>query len=589
MPAALRICLAGWGWLALLWAAGRHLPQLAPWQWLAALAVLSALPAWGLWLGMMLRKRLAHAQFSAQGWVARWFSGGLWPAARASVLAWLVCGALLAQSWFLAPWEWGLLVAAPPLYGVLVLALQGRLAPQFAAPAYAWRWSHRLARGLVALLLGGAWLAAWAHGGLQGRDLVPAMPPETLDAALAAIAAAPSGLVRWVLDALLALQVGGGAALALPQAAAVRLALLALTGPLSLLWCLGWALQGAGVRRGVRWSPPGRPSAASARAAVAAAVAALATLIALQSTAALDGLARGHASPLALQRLPGCERIGQQFYTVGTLDAVRRLALQALGQARAAPALCERLQPVRQASNAAVERYLDWYFSLGAEWGRIFHLLGGKPEAFLQERLERTLSETPGLEGWWQQVQQQAERSRGALDTGRRQVQEVLARHHLALDGQRCLVQAQAPALPEWQLLGDAQQRLAASAVAGVGLGSLAGVVAAKVMGKATMKAAAKVLAKAAAKQAAGKAGGAGAGALLGAGLGSAVPGLGTAVGAAVGAVAGLATGVAIDWALLRAEEMVTREDMRAQLQAALAEQIDAVAEALACAPVPHP
>ena len=71
------------------------------------------------------------------------------------------------------------------------------------------------------------------------------MDPLALDAALAGIAAAPSGLVRWGLDALLALQVGSGVVLALPQTAWLRLLLLALVGPLGLLWCLGWALQGA--------------------------------------------------------------------------------------------------------------------------------------------------------------------------------------------------------------------------------------------------------------------------------------------------------------------------------------------------------
>jgi len=579
MPAALRSCLGGWLWLALLWGASSQLPRLAPWQWLALLALLAALPAWGLWLGWRVRRQLAHAQFAPRGWVVRWWSGGLGAAVRCSLLALALSAAALWQGGFLAFWEWGLLAAAPPLHALLSHWLQPRLAPQFAAPAYAWRASQWLARAIVALLLGGAWLGWWAQGGLHGRDLVPAMDPQVLDASLAGIAAAPSGLVRWGLDALLALQVGSGAVLALPRAPWLRLLLLALVGPLGMLWCLGWALQGANATHAVLRGGPLQGT----RAAVAAALAALAVLIALQATAQLDALARQHASPLALQRLPECERIGQRYYQIGTLQALQRLALQALGESRAQPALCDALTDAQAAGDAALERYLDWYFSLGAEWGRIFHLLRGQPEAFLEEKLAQTLAETPQLNGWWDRARQQAEASRVALDGARQRIDEALARHHLDLDGSRCRVLAQAPGLPALALLGDARQRLAGSALIGAGAGTLAGLVAAKAMGKVGMKAAAKVLAKAAAKQAAAKAGGAGAGALAGAAAGSVLPGLGTAAGAAVGAVMGLAGGVAIDWAVLRAEEALTREDLRAQLRQALAGQLQDAARALAC------
>ncbi len=581
--APLRTWALGWAWLALLWAAGSQLHRLVPLQWLVALALLAALPAWGLWLGFMLRKRLQHAQFAEGGWVARWLSGGLWAACKAAALALLLCGAALWQAWFLAPWEWVLLALAAPLHALLAARWQRWLAPQFSLPAYAWRASQWAARLSTALLLGAAWLAGWAHAGLEGRDLLPATEPQVLDTALAAIAGAPSGLVRWGLDALLAVQVGSGVAVALPESSALRWILLALTGPIGLLWCLGWALQGASAERALLGALPGRRAAAGARAAVAALVAVLVCLIALQGAAALDGWARQRGSPLALQRLPDCERIGEHYYAVGTLDAVRALALEALGGSRAAAPLCSSLQPVREATDAALERYLDWYFSLGAEWGRIFHVIAGKPEQFLQERLAQTLAEAPGLEAWTQEVQQQAARRQEALAQGQRRVEEVLARHHLRIDVRRCLVKVAVPRLPELDLLGDARGRLAASAVSGVGVGAFVGVVAGKAVAKTSMQAAAKVLAKAAAKQAAGKMGGMGMGALAGAGLGSAVPGLGTAVGAAVGAVAGFASGMAIDWALLRAEEALTREAMRAELRATLAAELDAVAAALDC------
>lgn len=587
--AGLRICLSGWLGLALLWAASRALVQLPPWAWLLALVGLAAPAAWGLWLAFMLRKRVLLAQFSSRGVAVQLLSGGSWAAVKAVVLALLLGAAALWQGGFLAPWEWALLALAPPLHAALAPWLQHRLAPQFAEPAFAWRWSQALARAVVLALLGSTWVAWMAHGGLAGRDLVPAMDPQTLDAALARIQAAPSGLVRWGLDALLALQVGSGAALALPGSQVLRLALLALTGPAGMLLFLGWQLQGASATRSLRAAlrPPGAQARApaGARAAVVGLVCVLATLVLLQAVATADALARVHASPLALRRLPACERIGERFYTPGTLQELQRLALQALAQSRATPALCTGLQPAHEALQAAIERYLDWYFSLGAEWGRIAHMLTGGAEGFLQEHLAHTLEQASGLGPWMTAVQQQVRQGQASLDTAQARIAEVLERHHLTLDAGRCLVGAQAPAdIPAVHALGGTRQRLAASA-AGGGAAGLAAAIAAKAAAKGSMKAAAKVLAKAAAKQGLAKAGGAGAGALAGAAVGSVLPGAGTALGAAAGALIGLGSGVAIDWALLRAEERLTREDMRQQLREALAGQLDALGQALACGP----
>lgn len=578
-PPLLRGCAAGWAWLALLWWCSQRLAAWPPWAWMAALAVLAAPVAWGLWLAFMVRKRVLRAQWADTGWLGRWLSGGLWAACKATALALALAAAALWQGYFLASWEWALLGAAAPLHAALARAAHARLTPQVSHGAYAWRWNQWLARVLVALLVGAAWLLWWAGGGLQGRDLVPAMDPQALDAALAAIAHAPSGLVRWGLDALLALQVGSGAALALPQSSGWRLALLAVTGPLSLLWWLGGVQQGASASRAV-WRAV-RPPPLGAM--VTALLGMLAVLIIVPTLARLDGLAREHPSPLALQRLASCERIGEHYYRLGTLDAVRRLSEQALRQAGADDALCADLQGLHGALDAALERYLDWYFSLGAEWGRIFHLLGGGAERYLQDQLEATLRATPGLDRWTRAAQQHALQGRAALDQGRQRIDEVLARHHLSLDGRACLVRAQAPQPPQLEGLADARQRLSARALGGAGAGAFAAAVAGKAMGKTSMKAAAKVLAKAAAKQGLGKAGGAAVGAGVGAAAGSAVPIVGTAVGAIAGAAAGLATGVAIDWAALRLEEHLTREDMRAQLRGALAESLASLGDALAC------
>ncbi|MDL5037982.1 hypothetical protein [Comamonas resistens] len=582
LRSGLRGLVLGWVWLTALWGASQILTQLPAWGWLLVVVLLAVMPAWGLWLAFMLRKKVLRFQFSPQGLIGRWLSGGWWPACKALLLALLLCSMTLWQAWFLAAWEWALLALAVPVYLLLAWYLQSRLTREFSTPAFAWAWSQRAARALLVMVLGGLWLYGMARSQDFGRELTEAMEPAALDAVIARIRSAPSGLVRWGLDSLLALQLAGAAAADLPQMPALRLLLLALFGPVSVLLCLGASMQG-GTGDKTIWRQAAPPGAGRNASPWLALVGVLVLGILVQTTASLDGLARNHESPLALRRLPECERIGLQLYRLGTLDATRQQALQALGQIQAPQALCQGMAGLEQQLDAAVERYLDWYFSLGAEWGRIFSLLTGDVSQFLQNKLTETLSASPGLEHWMQMLQKQAETSGVALNQAEQRIEDTLARHHLALNASQCIVRAQVPQLPALDLLGDARQRLTASAVAtvgaGAGAGAFAAVVAGKAMTKTSMKAASKVLAKAAAKQGLGKAGAAAAGAALG----SVVPGIGTAAGAIAGAVAGAVIGVGVDWAALYAEELLTRDAMRADLRAALGEQLQSLGQAMGC------
>lgn len=574
----LRGLLLGWLWLGLLAVCSHYLTHMPAWGWLASVLLLAALPAWGLWLAFMLRKKILRFQFAPQGRVGRWLSGGWWPALKALALTLVLVSVALWQAWFLAYWEWVLLLLAPPVYLALTWWLHSWLAPEFSMPAFAWVWVQRVARVLLVVVLGGLWLFLMAREQDFGRALSTTMEPAALDAAIAQIHAAPSGLVRWGLDSLLAVQVAGGAVADMPQLPAWRLLLLALFGPVGLLLCAGAVMQASMGGKAI-WQQALPAGAGRNSAPLLALVGVLVLGILVQTIASLDGLARSHESPLALQRLPECERIGKQLYRIGTLDETRKLALEALGQMQASKALCQRMTDIDQQLDMAVERYLDWYFSLRAEWGRIFSLLTGDVGQFLQNKLTETLLATPGLESWMQSVQKQAQVGGAAIEQGQRHIQETLAQHHLALDASQCIVRAEVPQLPAFDLLGNASQRLAMSAVAGTGVGAFAAVVAGKAMAKTSMKAASKVLAKAAAKQGLGKAGAA----VAGAAVGSVVPGIGTAAGAIAGALAGAVIGVGIDWAALYAEEMLTRESMRADLRSALTEQTQAFKAALGC------
>lgn len=574
---------AAWGWLGMLWLLAKFLPLLPPWAWLLALLLMTALPAWGLWLSTMLHKRALRLQFSVGAWVWRWLSGPWWPAIKALALALVLVAAALWQAYFLAPWEWGVLALAPLVHGLVTPTLDRVVAPQFIEPALAWHWRERLVGWLIVLLLGGLWLALMLYGPSETRAKAPTMTAEHLDSAIATIQTARSGLVRWGLDTLLALHVTGGALRDLPQSETLRLLLIALSGPGLMSLCAARVLQGAsGLPSDLRKATRLRPAShvRGAHAALLALVAVLGLTIYFGAGAELDGTARRHASPLALQRLPQCERIGKRFYTVGSSAAVQAIATEALRQTRGASALCTRLKQLGERFDHAIERYLDWYFSLGAEWARVARLLTDGVEPFLQQQLEQFLQQTPGLQDDLALARQHREQATIIANTAQQRIDEVLAQHHLALNEGQCLVQTSAGTLPTLDLLGEARVRMGASAIAGLSTGTLVAAIATKAASKASLKAAAKVLAKAAAKKGLSKAGAVAAGAALG----SILPGAGTAVGALAGAAVGAVLSVGIDWTALRAEEFLTRDKMHADLRAATQEKLDAMTQALGCA-----
>lgn len=578
----LPVILVAWGWLGLLWLLAPRLPRLPLCVWLLALLILAALPGWGLWVAFMLRRRALRLQFASGALVWRWLGSPWWSAFKAGCVALALTAATLWQAYFLAPWEWGLLALTPLLYWLIAWGADRLLAPQFAEPGFSWAWTERVTGRLLVLLLACLWIALMLHDAAGTRTLTPGLPPEVLDNAVATIEASRSSLVRWGLDGLLTIEVAGGVLRDLPQSQALRLLLLAFTGPGLMSLCIASALRGASAlrqepRRAARLQHANDPGI---QAALAAFIAVVALSIVSGAATSLERLAAQHESLLALQRLPQCEHIDGQYYTIGTTASVHKLVQQVLQQTRVEPALCARVDSLAVAPGLeqAIESYLDWYFSLSAEWGRVLRLLTGGAESLLQDRLQQTLEQVPGLPDTLLQVQKQREQALAIFGEQQQHIEQVLAKNHLALGKGQCLAQKPKEPLALGQL-DDARQRLGSSAVAGIGAGAFAGLVAAKAMGKVGMKAAAKVLAKAAAKQGLGKAGAV----ATGAALGSILPGVGTVAGALAGAAFGTVASIGIDWAALRAEELRVRDAMRDDLRAAMREQLRAMQEALGC------
>lgn len=279
------------------------------------------------------------------------------------------------------------------------------------------------------------------------------------------------------------------------------------------------------------------------------------------------------------------EEIGGQYFAPGTIAALTGLRLQA--QAALAPAATARLQAAvdagfdRMADN--VDPFLDWYYSLPAEYARIGHLLLGDFESYLGDRIGEYLTEGDPFAG----LAAELDAIEAAHSAAMAELESDLARlagaRRMVLDPDQPVAvtgRAEAPGLLTFSgpdLAGPAGSRLRTRlAVAGGGAGlaaAMSAAVMAKIGAKGVSKLAAKALAKVALSKSAGGAAGAGAGSVVGGILGSAVPGLGTALGAALGgAIGGAALGIGADALLLELEETLHRDDLAAAIRGALAE-----------------
>ena len=275
------------------------------------------------------------------------------------------------------------------------------------------------------------------------------------------------------------------------------------------------------------------------------------------------------------------ERIDDGYYRPGTLAelaSARTAALGAVGAAaerfrREVDATFERLE------DEAVAEYLDWYYSLPAEYGRIGMMLQGRLEDYLTEKARQTF----GQDKWYRSVEAVFETMLSVEEQAsaayERTVRDILDRNrvhpeHAAFDVTltASLENIVRPSLHQDVI--PAAHRLAASGVAaGAGSAAAGGMtfiivqkVTAKVLGKQVLKLAAKAPLKAAAGKLAAAAAG-------GAAIGSLVPGAGTAVGALVGGVlVGASVGIAVDGALLELEEALSRDDFERELVTAIRE-----------------
>ena len=548
--------------------------------------LLLSLPAMAALWHQSTVKHLVHLhQFASE-------SGLHWLASRRilavflyAVVALLVTGAVLLQSVLFGEIEWTLVAMAPVLYTATRSALGRFVGRQFTSPVYAFRYLFRVTQFLVIALLVGLWF--YAHFALA--EPAAGTVTEAVFGLQQRWVGSPSGLVKWSLDGSAWVQATINALDWTPGKSRWWLFASLFFTPLFAFGYLSLSLFGLSlpmreVRRIVAeplTAAEVPPPVGPVRAALWALVATVGVLFFFHGLGVVEGVIGSKESPFALHRLPDCERIGGAVYKVNTIKTLEAfmadMGQQMAGQENAA---CTSLAGIEAAADKGVDQYLDWYFSLGAEWARTLGLLTGSAEALLKQKFEELVLSDPGVQTPLEGVKDHFDRL-SVFGTGAKaKAEELLAQQRLVLTDQQCKV-VQELAVNPWKPQFDGfTTRLAAGSAAGLVGGGIAATIASKAMAKAGMKSAAKVLVKVAAKKAAAKAASGVAGAAIGTAL---FPGVGTVVGAGIGVAVGIGLGAVVDMAMLAAEEKLTREGMKAELLSAFTESLQPYRGAFAC------
>ena len=205
------------------------------------------------------------------------------------------------------------------------------------------------------------------------------------------------------------------------------------------------------------------------------------------------------------------------------------------------------------------DKYLDWYYSLSAEYGRLFKLITGSIEEYMENKLKEKLMDNitkeVDLDIAEKNIEKLRENITNILETNKITKKDALYDVVTEVNVEDIY------ALAEVEPILDIKKRFIASTGGGLAAGAIVGTIASKVAAKTGFKTAAK----AATKAAAGK-------------MASAAAGVAAGVVSSVftsplgGAAIGTATGVAIDKGLLKLEEIVKRDEYKKEITSSIEE-----------------
>lgn len=563
--------------VGLLCLVGHTAPLMPPAGIALAWAVLSAASALGLVYCAVIKKTHNRAKYREGGMLHKLNEGRILRMIGAFILAAACMAGLILESPKWGVGEWVLVAAAIPAYAAVLVVVLRKLGREYEAPyraASAIKWSSVI----VAVLLCVAYAAisllepATTFGSAAEAFMAAQQPFESSPSALMSEA----GLLASLADSLAAYGMSEAAGMAFPLYVICRIALM--TGAFfSVANLLGvCSLERVELRR--VFAPLGTPGEHGTRGRVVGKYVAAAAVLPVCLCAAFLGadLAVDRASEteeftaaesfvrdqagMAAFVLDG--KYYEQQAVAELIDEARQKSETLYADAR------EKLVPLINASYDArianVDSYLDWYYSLPADYERLATMITGTAESFVAEQFQNQIEQgidDSQLEAEFDSFMEQASQLKAGIEQELAGCELAGVPEWLVTAKELLADDFLSQPLEPTEKLMDAGARIGIGATAGAAGGVLAKTLVEKAMTKQFCSQVVTKISSMAASRAAGSV------------VGSALGTIGGPLGTVAGVAAGTALGVGVDYVLLNIDEMQNRETYKQEIIATIEEE----------------
>tara|TARA_Y100000588_G_scaffold1372_1_gene1876 strand:- start:29654 stop:31213 length:1560 start_codon:yes stop_codon:yes gene_type:complete len=268
-----------------------------------------------------------------------------------------------------------------------------------------------------------------------------------------------------------------------------------------------------------------------------------------------------------------------RYYETGTPDSIQATTFEALVTIRLSKKQLEgQIDHAFDNIELNVDNYLDWYYSLSGEYGRLAKMLFNELDAYMIEKLDEHLKQGDAFKRVEIALNETLTNHKNALIKYNNTVQNILKNNRIIQTDSTeyqvvKTIELKNLILPlSHQDVIGFEQRLRASSGVGAATGVVTGVAVKGILEKAASKGTLKMAAKALSKVIFSKTA-SGIGGLIGATIGSIIPVVGTAAGAVVGGtVTALIAGVSVEMIMIELEEKMSREDFKKDMLLAIEE-----------------
>ena len=541
-----------------------------------------------LWHQSFVRRLINLGQFRNDTFLYKWGSQRAFSILLQACGAVLLAALTLLQATYFGWFEWLLIMLSPLVFNASYRWAKSKSRAQFSKEVYVTRWVFWFTQLSFLAILTATFVCIALF--TTSTDQIPYL--DRVYQLQIQSDGAQSSVVKWVLDAGAYGQAAQESITSATGQSYWKVLAAFFFAPLTVFASVALALSGASLSRDELRRTIGNsahaddkpPSIGPATAAVWVAVGVVLIGSFFQLLGYANQVAKTEDSPLAIRPMEPCEKIDGITYRINTVKAVEGVIALATPKLTAVGLdACQQLTQLDANIAAGVDDYLNWYFSLGADYARLAMILSGNVDLFLQSKVNELVLGKLQQDDAFKKLQAAYESQWMQLHESTGAIQRLLIENRLNIVDRSCKVVSDTSTRQLSVHLDEAKARLSTSAAAGLIGGVFASKFTAKVMTKSSVKISSKVLLKAVAKKAAGKAGGALAGAGAGAAIGSAFPVVGTLLGAAAGALTGLVVSAGIDIAALAIEEGLTRDSMRRDLIDSVTETLRPMRDMFAC------